>query len=168
MKVRKVRVLLTDGERTADFAWLRHVAGKHVVCGIPENVDRWHITYPADARVHYTLREGARKSHRFLRLAPVPLRDFRGQCELLALGFASSTLEDAGLHPFRRSAQDAVAFLDLRAFPEGMVWTSLGLIEAGQVDSLTFDFDVEQLLLVRNVVPWVVIAAGIREGVITF
>ena len=168
MKVSKVRVLLTDGQRTVDYAWLRHVEGKQIACGVPDHRDKWHLTYPADGKAHYTLRGGGRKRRRFLTLQPVPLRAFRGQRELLTLGFAPSTLEDSGLLPFRPQPQDALAFLDLRAFSDGMVWTSLGIVEPGQIDRLTFDSDVRQLLIVRNVVPWIYIAAGIKEGPLTF
>jgi hypothetical protein len=155
---------LTDGERTADFAWLRH-AGRQVACGIPDDA-RWHMTYPADGKAHYTVREGAGHSRRFLPKSPLPLVSFRGRHTLLALGLASTTLED--LRPFERRAQDAVAFLDLRSFPdEGVVWIELGLVEAQKADQLQFDFEVQQLLLVTSVTPWVYIAAGSKAGIMS-
>jgi len=100
---RRVRVVLTDGERTADFAYLRH-AGREVVCGVPDDAG-WHMTYPANGRAHYTVRQGSGHTRRFLRERPVPLESFTGQRTLLALSIASTALVYAGLRPFERQAQ---------------------------------------------------------------
>jgi len=100
---RRVRVVLTDGERTADFAYLRH-AGREVVCGVPDDAG-WHMTYPANGRAHYTVRQGSGHTRRFLRERPVPLESFTGQRTLLALSIASTALVYAGLRPFERHAQ---------------------------------------------------------------
>lgn len=161
----RIRVVLTDGERTADFAWLRH-AGRQVVCGIPED-EGWHMTYPEDGRFHITLKKGPGHRRAFVPQAPVPLDGFSGQQVLLALGIGSVDLTDAALRPFERKPQDAVAFLDLRAFGDALVWTELGLIEVGKTDQLHFDFEVQQVLLVRSIAPWVYVAAGIRDQALT-
>jgi len=100
---RRVRVVLTDGERMADFAYLRH-AGREVVCGVPDDAG-WHMTYPANGRAHYTVRQGSGHTRRFLRERPVPLKSFTGQRTLLALSIASTALVYAGLRPFERQAQ---------------------------------------------------------------
>jgi hypothetical protein len=75
-QARNVRVVITDGERTADFAWLRH-AGRQVVCGVPED-RRWHVTHPEDGRTHSTTKKGAGNRRAFLRESPVPLDGFMG------------------------------------------------------------------------------------------
>ncbi len=86
---------------------------------------------------------------------------------MLTLGIPSGSLGN-DLNPVARQPQDAVAFLDLRAFEdEETVWTELGLVQPGKADELRFDFDVRQLLLVTSVNPWIYIAAGAKKGVIT-
>lgn len=163
---RRLRVVLTDGERMADFAWLRH-AGRQVVCGVPDKVG-WHITYPADGRMHMTIGHDARRTRSFVPETAVPLDTFTGQRALLTLGMPLIELAVARLRTFKHRTQDAVAFLDLRAFrDEVMLWIELGLVEVGKTDQLQFDFGAEQVLIVRNAVPWVYIAAGSKEGVIT-
>jgi len=84
---------------------------------------------------------------------------------MLALGIASDTLADVNLQPFNYKTQDAVAFLDLRAFDAKILWVELGLIEPQKADALSFDFEVRQLLLVTNTSPWVYIATGVQEAI---
>jgi hypothetical protein len=166
VKPHRVRVVLTDGQRTVDFAWLRH-AGKQVVCGAPNDPE--HVTYPRDGRVHITTEEGSKKRRRgFFTLPPVPLQGFHGQHGLLTLGLAEPILQSFDLVPFRHQAQDTIAFLDLRAFrPDAAVMVDLGLVEAGHADQLNFAFKVQQILLVTSVTPWVYLAAGTEAGIIT-
>jgi|SRR5947208_12791742 len=147
-KERRVRVVLTDGKRAADYIWLRH---------------------PADGRAHYTVRRGSSNMRKFIPENPVPLHSFKGHRRMFSAGLATTSLLDFQLHPFERQEQDAIAFLDLRAFPEdAFVWTELGLVEVGKTDQLQFDFDLQQLLLVTSVRPWVYVAVGVREGIIRF
>jgi len=157
-----VRIVLTDGERAADFAWLRH-AGRQVACGVPEDAS-WHMTYPEDGRLHMTVKQHSGGRRVFVRKAPVPLAGFTGHRALLALGIGSTALAEGDLKPFKHTPQDAVAFLDLRAFGDAMVWTELGIVEPGQTHQLRFDFTVQQVLLVTSVSPWVYVAAGVNEG----
>jgi len=159
-----VRVVVTEGERSAAFAWLRH-ASHHVVCGIPDEGAGWHVRYPKDGRAHITTKDGAGNRRAFFRESPVPLDGFVGHRTMLALGIASDTLADMNLQPFKYKTQDVVAFLDLRAFDAKMLWVEFGLLEAHKADALSFDFEVRQLLLEMSTSPWVYIAAGVQEAI---
>lgn len=158
----RVRIALTDGVRTADYAWLRY-SRKQVVCGVPENPN-WHLTYPADGRAHYTIRKRSRHVRRYLPTQSIPLITFSGQRELLQVQLASPAALGDDFIAFEHQPQDVVAYLDLRAFPKGRIaWTALGLIEPGKADQLQFSFEVYQLLLVTRPRPWLYIAAGAEE-----
>ncbi len=161
---RNVRVVVTDAEHTADFAWLRH-AGRQVACGVPED-SRWHVTYPADGRAHITTTRGGESRRGYLRESPVSLDGFTGHRTMLALGLGSDSLVDTGLREFERKTQDAVVFLDLRAFDAEVMWVELGLVEPYKADTLSFDFEVRQLVLVVTTSPWVYIAAGIQRDAV--
>ncbi len=159
MAGQRVRILLTDGARVADFAWLRYSL-KQVACGVPEGRDSWHVTYPANGKVRYSLRRALRQHHVPWPVKPIPLGTFSGQRELLQLRSPLELGNDLTI--FRWQPQDVIAFLDLRAFPKDrMICTSLGLIEAGKADQLQFDFSVHQVLLVTRVTPWIYIASGV-------
>jgi hypothetical protein len=128
------------------------------------------MSLPADGNAHYTVKARAGHIRRYLFETPVRLDSLKGHRALLALGINSATLADADLRSFERNSQDAVAFLDLRAFPDvGVIWTELGVVEAWKTDQLQFnlDFEVSQLLLVTGVRPWVYFAAGVRREAIT-
>jgi hypothetical protein len=158
----RLRIVLTGGTRNEDLCWLKH-SGSQVICGAVG--DGWHLRYPSDGRLHYTLeqKQEGPKRRVFWRQPGIPLIAFTGMCELLSMEVSPQRL-DEGSREFKGARQDALMFIDVRAFPvDRMIKLSIGLVEPGTLDQLNLTFEPAQLLVARYFTPWVYVAVGHGE-----
>lgn len=159
----KLRIVLTDGMRSEDLCFLKH-SGSSVIAGLVG--DGWHVHYPPDGRVHYTVEEKSneRRKHRVFWPQPgIPLTTFRGMRQLLSMTLSPQRLDD-GVRDFKGARQDALVFVDVRAFPaDRMIKLAIGLVEPGTIDRLNLAFEPVQLIVERHFTPWVYVAVGNGE-----
>lgn len=147
-------MVLTDGARECDVAWLQHT-GADVYCGPVASPGK--ITYHASGIRSSTL-SGKRNVHD----RHFPLSRLRGSTQLLAFGFDLP----GGVfgRDYARRQADAVAYLDTRAMPTGRtINVIVGLVEPHNLGALPPrlpSVTVQQLLVVTSVKPWVYIVVA--------
>ena len=154
----RVRVLVTNGSKTADLFWVEHT-GRDVYCGMVGLPD--HYAYHETGARHIKQAGGYQILERH-----VPLAELRGIFQLTTLAF-SSTLLDAGnyLRDYFGASVDAVVYLDTRSMSGDAPFLNVmvGLLEIGPPELLPIgvpDWVTRQIVLVTDVRPWVWIAVG--------
>ena len=146
----RLRVLLTNGNRTVDLIWLKHNGTDVYYGGVGWN-DK--TSYHASGKRHTKTTSGDKREI----FQHHPLNNFKGQLQLCAFCFSKDIVESADVTEYTGRKGDSVIYLDARTMPD-QVNISLGLVEVGNYNSILPVHEIVDLhlvYLVTNTVPWI-------------
>ncbi|UCC31557.1 MAG: hypothetical protein JSU86_04615 [Phycisphaerales bacterium] len=162
----RVRILLTDGQTTVDYAWLEHT-GADVYCGLVGWVKKF--SYHESGQAHWSDASGEKDTI----TKRAPLKEVSGSVGIVTMGVMPDLVKIGYPRVYTGKKADASLFLDVRAIPDDR-YTSilLGLIEPGRFDAIPILFEpwfqAKQVVLVTSVEPWVSAVVGwpAEEGIL--
>lgn len=162
----QAKILLTDGARTVQLAWLKHT-GSDVYLGLSKLA--WKRSYHASGKLHTTTGKG-RSDEAIVQ----PLADLKGYHHLttIAVGGSGWLTPVDSRYNFTGRKADVLLSVDLRSFPSGkQVNLFVGLLEPGNVAAIlplslsrlspgVPGTKVHQVMIATSISPWVVLAVA--------
>lgn len=146
----RLRILLTDGQRTVDLFWLIH-NGTDIYYGAVG--DNWKDSYHASGKRHMKSLNGGYgkiESHH-------PLEDLIEQMQLITFAFSTNIVRSSNAAEFSGKKADVFTFLDSRTLP-AQVNVAVGLLEPGNYSAMLpvhLVSDLKQVVFITSTRPWI-------------
>ena len=162
MAKKRVKILLTDGERTVNLAWVEH-NGDNLYLGPALAFQQGGLPLDHHFSYHSTGRRTVPTNSIVAALPPI--RKITGHVAVLTMWIQPDLINREYVKPFKGKMSQDDFLIDARSIPQSGANILIGLLEPGKDEELPrhSDFEIRQKMIVRSVSPCLAISLACRK-----